>query len=317
MKPTSMCFGGVTVKAGEKYRGYVPLGPSGESIPVTFINGSLPGCTVLISSGIHGSEYVGIRTAMELARELEPEDIRGQLLIFHPVNRAAYDQKLSYINPVVGANLNRLYPGKPDGSLAERVCHYMTEEYLRRVDFLVDLHGGDLHEQTVPYVYAPGIGPEETRKDAMDSARLVDGCCIVLSASTSGFYNYANICGTPAILLERGGAGCWSREEVAACKADVRNLLRQWNLLEGPVKIPGGTIPVLNRMTYAYSPASGSFIPFVSPGQWVKKGQLLAQIQDPFGDILETVSARQDGLILLCWKALSVLEDEPIFIYGC
>lgn len=52
IKPSSTEFGGVTVRAGEKFRGYVPLGPSGESNPVTLLNGSLPGCTVLISSGI-------------------------------------------------------------------------------------------------------------------------------------------------------------------------------------------------------------------------------------------------------------------------
>ncbi|MCD7736947.1 MAG: succinylglutamate desuccinylase/aspartoacylase family protein, partial [Lachnospiraceae bacterium] len=125
MKDITMSYGGLSAAPGEKIQGYVPLGPSGEVIPATLINGISEGKTVLISSGIHGSEYPGILTAMELAQELTPERVNGQLILLRPVNTGAFYQHLSYINPVVGENLNRLYPGSRDGSLAERVAWYM------------------------------------------------------------------------------------------------------------------------------------------------------------------------------------------------
>ena len=310
-----ICFGGLSALPGEKCQGFVPLGPSGSSFPATLIRGTRPGPVILVSSGIHGSEYVGILAAMELARSLQPEDVRGTLLLFHPVNRGAFLRKLSYIEPTLGVNLNRFYPGSPAGPLYERVCHYMVEEYLSRVDLVVDLHGGDLHEGTLPYVYVPGVGAPEVLDRAMEAARLVRADYIVRSAGTTGFYNYANVRGTPAILIEWGGAGRWSREEVEACKADVVNILRRWGSLEGKVQRPPPA-RLLTEMSYDYAPCPGVFLPRVEVGQVVHRGQLLAEILDPFGGVSARLEARQHGVLLLVWTALGVDTDDPVFIYG-
>ncbi|MCC8104242.1 MAG: M14 family metallopeptidase [Clostridiales bacterium] len=235
MKELTMHYGGLSASPGEKTQGFVSLGPSTEKIPATLINGTSEGKTILISSGIHGSEYPGILTAMELAKELTPEMIRGQLILLHPVNTAAFYRRLDYINPIVGANLNRLYPGSPDGSLAEQVAWYMGEEYHKRVDFVIDLHGGDLHEDLPPYVYAPGFGAPEVLQASMEAALLVNAEYLVKSTSTTGFYNSCAISGTPAILIERGSRGLWCKKKVDIYKADVCNLLVHLGLLEGSV----------------------------------------------------------------------------------
>ena len=143
----------------------VPIGDSGLTMPLTLINGVGEGKTVLLSSGIHGGEYPSIGGVIELAAELTPEEISGQLIIYHPMNVEGFYKRVSYISPITGANLNRKFPGNPNGDPVERIADYMTREYTDRCDFIIDTHGGDLHEYLPPYVYYPGIGPAEHRGD--------------------------------------------------------------------------------------------------------------------------------------------------------
>ncbi|MCD7819775.1 MAG: M14 family metallopeptidase [Lachnospiraceae bacterium] len=316
MKTLTMHYGGLSAAPGKKIQGFVPLGPSSETIPATLINGNQEGKTVLISSGIHGSKYPGILTAMELAKELTPEDIHGQLILLHPVNTAAFYQRLDYINPIVGANLNRLYPGSPDGSLAEQVAWYMGEEYHKRVDFVIDLHGGDLHESLPPYVYAPGIGAPEVLEAAMKAALLVNANYLVKSSSTTGFYNSCAVSGTPAILIERGGNGLWSREEVESYKADIRNLLVHLGLLNGTVKQPEEKARVLTNVVYLDADVSGCWIPAVRLNEHVKQGQLLGVITDFFGNVLKEIRADFDSTIVCLASSLGVQEGNPLLTYG-
>ena len=77
---------GHKIKTGEKKQVYVQVMDSEEYMPVTFINGTRDGKTVLVTSGIHGGEYEGIHAACEIARDLKSEDICGQLAIIHPVS---------------------------------------------------------------------------------------------------------------------------------------------------------------------------------------------------------------------------------------
>ncbi len=315
MKNT-MTYGGLTAAPCTKIQGFVPLGPSGETIPATLINGAGEGRTVLISSGIHGSEYPGILTAMELARELTPEQINGQLILLHPVNTAAFYERRSYINPVVGENLNRLYPGSPNGSMAEQVAWYMGEEYHKRVDFVIDLHGGDVPEILPPYVYAPGIGDPDVLKASMDAALLVNADYLVKSKSTTGFYNSCAIHGTPAILIERGSQGIWSREEVDAYKADVKNLLVYLGLLKGVVKQPAKKAYMLTNVVFLDAPASGCWMPEVTLGEHVEKGQRLGIITDLFGNTLEEIRAEFDSIVVSFAVSLGIKEGDQLITYG-
>ncbi len=312
----NMTYGGLTAAPCTKIQGFVPLGPSGETIPATLINGAGEGRTVLISSGIHGSEYPGILTAMELARELTPEQVNGQLILLHPVNTAAFYERRSYINPVVGENLNRLYPGSPDGSMAEQVAWYMGEEYHKRVDFVIDLHGGDIHEALLPYVYVPGIGNPEVLRSSMEAALLLNACYLVRSSSTTGFYNSCAIKGTPALLVERGSRGQWSREEVDAYKKDVRNLLIHLGLLEGIVTQPAKKARVLANVVYLDANASGCWLPDVALDDHVKKGQRLGVITDFFGNVLEEVYADFDSIIVYLAVSLGIQKGDPLITYG-
>ena len=89
------------------------------SLPVTTIHGNRPGPRVLLTAGIHGCEYCSIQAAIELAAELDQDVVAGRLTIVHLANASGFSERLSEIVAEDGKNLNRVFPGRDDGSQAE------------------------------------------------------------------------------------------------------------------------------------------------------------------------------------------------------
>ena len=86
----TVCFANIHVEPCTKVRMFVDVPRTLNTIPVTFINGKFDGPTVLVTAGVHGSEYPGTAAAMELGKDLKPEEIHGCLVIMHPVNVSAF-----------------------------------------------------------------------------------------------------------------------------------------------------------------------------------------------------------------------------------
>lgn len=125
-------------------------------------SGSRPGPHVLITAGIHGSEYPGILAARKLRAFLSQADIAGTVTVLPLCNPTALKERAKAIFPEDGKNLNRMFPGNPDGSASEKTAWAITQ-LQDEADFYIDLHGGDLFEKLTPYVYVPGnCAPEVT-----------------------------------------------------------------------------------------------------------------------------------------------------------
>ena len=207
------------------------------SLPVTTIHGNRPGPRVLLTAGIHGCEYCSIQAAIELAAELDQDVVAGRLTIVHLANASGFSERLSEIVAEDGKNLNRVFPGRDDGSQAERLAHLITS-LQDDADFYVDMHGGDLHESMHPLVFIPGVAEQRITDRAREAAKVLDVDVRVLSSATTGAYNSAALRGVPSLLIERGGNGVWSRAEVDAYKRDIRALLAHLQLLPPVTGLP-------------------------------------------------------------------------------
>ncbi len=126
-KEFSIC--GLTLKNYGKIQDYVKILDTETKIPVTIINGKNEGKTVLITAGIHGGEYPCIRTAIELARDINPEIVNGQIIIIHPVNMQAFKDKSAGIVPEDGKNINRVFPGDKNGTISDKIAYVITHEF--------------------------------------------------------------------------------------------------------------------------------------------------------------------------------------------
>lgn len=305
-----------TGKPGSKRAGFI-LVDDGVALPVTLIFGEKPGPSVLISAGVHNAEYVGIQAAVELARELEPAQLCGSVALLPLMNPSGYEHRTMSLVYEDEKNLNRVFPGAKDGTMAERIAYTVTEVFLRHADAYIDLHSGDGYEELTPYVYCQGAAESPVTERSRAMADQTDVPYLVPSQTTTGgAYNHAGSMGIPGILLERGGLGLWSREEVEADKRDVRNVLRALGVLGGAPEPRRNHPAELGKVIYDVSRFNGCWYPRKKAGDRVQKGEILGEVRDYFGNLLQVCEAQLDGVLLYQTKSLSILKDGPMAAYG-
>ena len=219
---------------GTKKSGFLKLGGGEFSLPYTVICGSHPGKTVLITAAVHGGEYVGIQAAVELADKLKPEKIHGRVILVKTVCRKEFEERSGSVCPEDEKNLNRVFPGNPQGTRMDRLAYEVVQKLHSAADYYIDLHSGDDYEQLTPYIYYAGCADEDVVQMSRKMAEQADVPYMVKSnVASGGSYNYAAACGIPSVLIERGQMGGWSPEEVHSTRKDVRNILCALGVYDG------------------------------------------------------------------------------------
>lgn len=318
MKQT-IVYGGVTAEAGKKVSGYAPVLDTGVTMPITVINGVKEGPTVLITSGVHGGEYPCIETALQLAREIEPEKVSGQIVLVHPVNVSAFVARFSYYTPEDGKNINRMFPGDAAGTISQQIAYVLTNEYQKRADFYFDLHGGDIHEDLPFQVYYPG--KPEVKDDALiEKCRELADCLSVVykikaAIGTSASVSATANCGVPSLMVECGGKGLWSQAEVDNYKQNLYNLLYYTGVLEGTAVQYKNATELYGASTPMAS-CDGCWYPFVGLGDKVKKGQKVGEIRNLLGKCVEEIISQADGIIVYIITSLAITKGEPVLSVG-
>lgn len=302
---------------GTKIQGYMKIYDEEYEIPVTIINGKSPGKTALITGGIHGGEFTAVQTVIELASEIVPDDIKGKIILIHPVNTEAFYEKMSFVMPKDNENLNRLFPGKKDGSLAEKTAYFLTEFFHEEADIYIDVHGGDLHEMTVPYVYYPGNAKENVILESKKAAELFDVKYMVKSKAESGSYNSAALNkDVPSVLIESGGLGICQDEFVKLNKNNIYRVLNFYKITSKDIVKQSIKPTEISTVIYLEAHERGCWYPVISEGELIKKGQLIGIVKDFFGKTLNEYYAEFDGVILYYTKSLGIETSEVIAAYG-
>lgn len=312
MKKT-LTVGSLSAAPGQKVQGFLTVQASDLKLPVTLINGSMPGKTVVVTGGIHGGEYPGVETSIRLATQMNPDAISGQLLVVHPVNILAFFAKMQYLGPDDGKNLNRVFPGKATGTISERIAYTLTSELISQADFYMDLHGGDIHENLIPFVIYSKVGTPEVNQVSEVASSLMGIQHIVGSVSTNGTFGAAAVAGVPGFLAEIGKCGRWKEEEVQAYLKGVKNVLKYLGLLAGEAEDLGPVVK-LPKMVGVEAEQTGCWYPAVEVGATVAKGQKLGEIRDFFANCLGEYTAPQDGLVLFVVSSLAINTGDPLIV---
>ncbi len=319
MKET-ITFGGISAKPGSKASGWTPVPGTDARFPVTVINGQEEGKTVLITSAIHGCEYPSIEAVFELAEDLDPKEIHGQIVIINPVNVEAFINRRPYVVPADGKNLNRLFPPDKDGTTGDRMAYVLAEEFIKKVDFHIDTHGGDIPETQPSYVYYPGISDCQEALDISEEAAqyVLHAKYMLKSRATNHAYTFSAMVGVPSLELELGECCRWSREEVDAYLENVLNVLKYLKVYPGQaVKRPAeAEIKTITEGVYLDADYSGRWYPLAGRDDKIKKGQKIGYIKDLFGNVLKEYFAEFDAEILMVVATLAIKEGDPIMAYG-
>ncbi|MBU3843003.1 MAG: succinylglutamate desuccinylase/aspartoacylase family protein [Candidatus Fusobacterium pullicola] len=306
-------LGNIVCKLGEKVSGFWDI--EGYSIPTTIINGKKSGKIVAISSGIHNCEYVGIQSAIELSQEIDPVNINGTVIIFHPVNYSGFFHKIPAVMPEDNKNLNRAFPGIENGSTADKIAYHFSKFLYPQLDFFIDLHGGDLYERATNFVYSPGIGDNKVIEVSHEVAQVLSVPYRVRSSAKTGAYNSAAIQGVPSMLIERGGNGLWNNEEVKEYKKDILSVLGYFNIIDF-LNEKNLNQKEISIAEYISSEVDGFWYPRYKAGEKFNEGDLLGEIKDCFGNIITSYYAEFDGVILYGVFSLAIKKSEEILAYG-
>ena len=307
----------VTVQPGQKWHGELELANGEIRLPATVLHGHGTGKTMLITAGVHAGEYVGIQAAIELAQKLKIEKVTGTVIIIKALNRPAFEARKGSMGLTDGKNLNREFPGNPDGTEMERLAWAVSQELQPVADYYIDLHSGDDYEKLTPYVYYAGAAAEEVVSFSRQMAEQVDVPYMVKSnVASGGSYNYAASQGIPSILIERGGMGDWTYEEVRSTRRDVRNILCHLGIYQG-LKDFRTYYPLdVADICYQDAEENGLWYPFKKVGDMIQKGDILGEVRDYEGNVKEISVAEFDGVLLYQCGTLQVLGNGPMVTYG-
>jgi len=309
--------GGFSASHGQKVVGLQKIDLAGQQVemPVFVVNGTQAGPTLAVTAGIHGAEYASIAAALQLGQSLEPEGLRGRVIVVPVANVPAFRMRSIYVCPLDGQNLNRMFPGNPDGTASEQLADWLFHNVIKQADYYVDLHGGDLIEALIPCTIYHRSGNKVIDQKSLELAKVFGIQYIVRSETKGSTYSAAAQAHIPAILTEAGGQGMWPPEAVAAHTNGLNRLMRHLGMLEGPAPEPVPT-QLLEHSIWLRSEHVGYYYPGVEVGEAVCKGQDLGAVTDFQGNVLQSLVAPEDGLILFLVSSLAINQDDPLLAVG-
>jgi predicted deacylase len=242
-------------------------------------------------------------------RELETEDLRGTVVGVPVVSMRSFVERSPFVVPEDGKNLNRAFPGDPDGSYTDRLAHDIFTQLIEPADAVLDLHGGDLVEALEPFA----LYHDDARELALAFGLpyVVDSTG-TLEGSTSGAAAKA---GTLGVIAEAGGIGQLTGDAIALLSGGVRNALGHLNVLDGG-PLPSTSL-IVSRFEWLYSAPGGFWVAQVKTGERVTPGQTLGEIRDLYGEVLETIQAPNEGVVLFLTTSAAIAENGLLLGLGC
>lgn len=319
--------GEVSVSQGEKESGFIIVPAGNDSgkveIPVTVINGAKEGPVLALIAGVHGYEYPPILAMLRLAKNLDPSDISGKVIIVHVANVPSFLKRTIYYNPYDWKNLNRVFPGKIDGTSSERIAYKITKEVINQCDYLIDNHCGDGNEDLMQYLYCTETGNKKLDEGTKGLAVNFNLKVIVHETGrtkdiNNSMYvsNTALLQGKPAISIEAGILGRTDEEDVLAILRGNYNILKHLKMLHGEPELLFKSVWVKEYQIIRSEKENGLYFPIVSRGDHVQEGELVGYLTDYFGNTIQEVFAPYNGIILYIIATPPMSKGEPMVSIG-
>ena len=280
------------------------------SIPVIVQRGREAGSNVLFLAGMHGDEVTGMESLRRLLRMVQDRPVESGTIIVIPILNVFGFLTMERTMPD-GRDLNRFFPGSPNGSLTSRLSNALVKQVLPSVDAVIDLHSGSRQRVNYPHVrYTKG------NEKAYSLARVFDPSFILTSKPIKGsLRSYCHSKDIPYLILEGGTSATIDNDTLLATEHGLSNLLGHFGLWsEKPVS--RNNPKHLIHSKWVRAPYSGLLNIQALNGRTCKKGEVLAYINDPYGRSEKPVRSPMDGYILAVNSTPAVNQGDPLFHIG-
>lgn len=321
-----LIVGSVAARSGEKVSGFIDVAgndPEAVRIPITIVAGRSDGPVLALVAGIHGSEPSPIVALQRIRAALDPAQLTGTVILVHVANMPSFVHRTIYRGPWDQKNLNRVFPGNPNGTASERIAYAITTQVIDRCHCLVDMHSGDGNESLRPYSYWNHLGLDASVDARAREIALAFGIDHIVvdrgrprdPNATVFCSNTAHVRGKPAVTTEAGGVGVPTEDMVAMNVEGAFRVMRHLGML------PGGAQPIerpiwIDPSEVLTSPDTGLWSPAVSADQHIQKGDLIGRLTDYFGATLAEVRSPLAGVVLYVVVSPAMSRDEPVAMVG-
>lgn len=256
---------------------------------------------VVFTAGIHGGEVSGIYVAERLIEYFTRNPPRaGSVKIIPRCNPTAF-RCLQRRSPFDGEDLNRIFPGDPQGSLSHRIADAVWRE-TADADYLVDLHCCGQHG--LPYL----LGIYDESEPARALARQIAMPVAVQSEGTAGqlFTDSCRRRGQAAIIIELPSGPSRGAVNPAAAELALTGLFTFLTR----VGIAAGHESELHPAFYGpltdiCVPGPGLWLPQVARGDTLKAGQAVGTLDG------KPVYAAKDSFAMSVLPVSYVFADDP------
>ncbi|KAF0809301.1 hypothetical protein A167_01893 [Alcanivorax sp. S71-1-4] len=260
-------------------------------VPVLVAHGSQPGPTVCLTAAIHGDELNGIEMVRRLMYQLEPATLTGTVVGIPIVNLDGFRRGERYLAD--RRDLNRYFPGVPDGSSAARIAHSLFSEIIVHCQYLVDLHTGSLRR-----VNHAQLRGDMTHPDIVEFARKFGGITVLHGKAASGtLRRAATEAGIPTVTMEAGGPNRLEEEAVDSGVKAIETVLDNLGMRKTR-RFWSSPQPVFYESQWLRASQGGILMSQVKLNDQVRRGQVLGTVTDPVTNTGSAIIAPFDGRLL-------------------
>lgn len=270
-------------------------------IPLTIVkNGEGP--TALLTGGNHGDEYEGPIALFDLARTLKSEDVMGRVIIVPAMNYPAFLAG-TRTSPIDRGNLNRSFPGAPDGTVTQKIADYFQRTLLPLADIVLDFHSGGRTLDFLPFCAAHILPDKAQEAKAFDlvTAFGAPWSMKMLEIDAVGMYDTAaEEMGKVFITTELGGGGTATARSAGIAKTGVANVLKAAGILKGDVMLaPTTWLDMPDGDCFSFAEDGGLIEPLRDLGDAVRTGEPMARIHPVgrTGVMPIEIRAKMDGVL--------------------
>ena len=318
----ALTIGNISVMPGEVKRGGIPIGGDmyqrTREIPIIVYRGVEDGPILWLNGATHGDEPEGPFSIFLTLQQLDPQKLRGTVVAVPVMNVQAFTAGMRG-DPLdtFSHDMNRLYPGKPNGYPTERVAYAHWLAMKDNCDLQIAIHSGGEHSYLAHMIFASDNPPSLELAAAMGK-----NWSLVFRSGTGGGNPSSQIggLGKAGVTGELGGNCRTLTSDFHAIAQDLSqgylNVMRHYGMIEGEAQYESAW-----RMGYQIAllaPATGMFVgnpdlPFETE---IAEGTLIGQIYDLYGDVIGEVRAPRAGVIFGLRARPSVLEGQWCCFFG-
>jgi N2-acetyl-L-2,4-diaminobutanoate deacetylase len=270
-------------------------------IPICVIrNGEGP--TALLTGGNHGDEYEGPLALYDLARTLDPKDVSGTVIIVPAMNYPAF-RAGTRTSPIDKGNMNRSFPGRPDGTVTEKIADYFQRELLPRADIVLDFHSGGKTLDFLPFCAAHVLPDKEQERKAFAAVAAFSApwSMRMIEIDAVGMYDTAaEEMGKVFVTTELGGGGTSRAETVRIARRGTLNLLRHADIVSGAIEAqPTRWLDMPSGDCFSFAEDDGLIETMIDLGESVEEGAVVARIHlvGRTGGAPQEIRAKMSGVL--------------------